>query len=968
MTLDSVDTKPTIGVITVKLSEQGDLNDAAIKIDALAQSQLLRFGNLGDFSDLENAISNISMAVELTPYRHPNKPWYLSDLADSFRIRFEHLGALSDLENAISIAAEAVGLTDDGHPDKPLYLSNLGCYQDIRFEHLGALSDLENAISNMEMAVQLTDDVHPDKPMYLSNLGGSQETRFEYLSDLSDLEHAVSNQEKAVELSHDAHPMKAGRLSNLGIIQHTCFQRFGDLSVLDNAISNQEKAVKITDDGDPDKPMYLSNLGISQRTRFESLDNLSDLENAIQNMEKAVQLSSSPSRLSNLGFTQLNRFEHLGSTSDLEHAISNITKAAELTDDTHPRKPHYLSNLGWSQKTRFERFGDLLDLDNSISNLQKAVELTDDSNSRKTGHLLNLGIAWRTRFEHLGEQADLAAAVSLFKSAAQIDSAYPHQALLAARPWAAASHLNGDLQSALEGYRTALELLPKVAWLGLNIPSRQHWLVEETSDHLGCLAATCAIQLGRFEEAVEFLDMSRSVIWHQAASLRSDLKTLKEEEPRLAKELEIISRQLDAQHFFDSASTAGECRDDRRSGEGFGKERRQLASEWERLVEAVRQLPKFKYFLRPIPFDQIRQVLSGGHVVIINASEYGVDALIFGTSGPIGHVPLPDTDLETLAELSSDIVLRQPAHTSANQRRSYNIRFLKPALRTIWNDIIVHIFNKIQFPLTSTEVLPRHRIWWYPTGPLTFIPIHAAGPGCGTIDVSRLVISSYVTTLGSLSQARKKNAPVVKLQQRFLSISQSETPGESALPQTTEEVGAVAEVFRSSGWPEDDIISLHSSEATVDHVSRALDTCSWVHFACHGSQDNKLGVQSGFSLHDGHLKLSEIASKKLSAGQFAFLSACHAASGLKDLPGEAMHLAASIQFAGFPSVIATLWRIRDEDAPRVADHTYRYIFRHGLQGLDPSEAAAALNRAVLRLREDTDVTVDRWAPFVHFGI
>jgi CHAT domain-containing protein len=217
-------------------------------------------------------------------------------------------------------------------------------------------------------------------------------------------------------------------------------------------------------------------------------------------------------------------------------------------------------------------------------------------------------------------------------------------------------------------------------------------------------------------------------------------------------------------------------------------------------------------------------------------------------------------------------------------------------------------------------------------------------------------------------QARKKNSPVAKLQRQFLNISQSETPGESALPQTTEEVGAVAEVFRSSGWPEGDIIGLHGSEATVDHVSRALDTCSWVHVACHGSQDHKVGMQSGFSLHDGHLKLSEIASKKLSVGRFAFLSACHAASGLKDLPGEAMHLAASIQFAGFPSVIATLWSIRDDDAPRVADHTYQYIFRRGLQGLDPSEAAVALNCAVLRIREDTDVTVDRWAPFIHFGI
>jgi CHAT domain-containing protein len=127
-------------------------------------------------------------------------------------------------------------------------------------------------------------------------------------------------------------------------------------------------------------------------------------------------------------------------------------------------------------------------------------------------------------------------------------------------------------------------------------------------------------------------------------------------------------------------------------------------------------------------------------------------------------------------------------------------------------------------------------------------------------------------------------------------------------------------------------------------------------------------MKSAFALHDGHLNLSEIASKRLSTGQFAFLSACHAASGSKELPGEAMHLAAGILFAGFSSVIATMWSIQDDDAPKVADLTYRYLFRNGLQGLDPSEAARALNCAVLHLREDPDVTVDRWAPFIHFGI
>ena len=127
-------------------------------------------------------------------------------------------------------------------------------------------------------------------------------------------------------------------------------------------------------------------------------------------------------------------------------------------------------------------------------------------------------------------------------------------------------------------------------------------------------------------------------------------------------------------------------------------------------------------------------------------------------------------------------------------------------------------------------------------------------------------------------------------------------------------------------------------------------------------------MKSSFAFHDGQLELGEIVSKRLSNARFAFLSACHAASGLKDLPGETMDLAAGLQFAGFPTVIATMRSICDDDAPTVAEHTYKYLFRNGLAALDLSEVAMALNLAILHLREDHSVTIDRWAPFIHFVI
>ncbi|KIM84983.1 hypothetical protein PILCRDRAFT_5986 [Piloderma croceum F 1598] len=946
--------------------------DRAIHFSNLGTSQLRRFERLGDLSDLENAIFNKQQAVELMDDRYPD-PMYFSTLGISQLRRFERLGDLSDLENAIFNTQKAIELTDDGHPDQPMHFSNLGISQETRFERLGDLSDLENAISNQQKAVAFTDDGHPSKAMHLSNLGISQQTRFERLGDLLDLDNAVLNIQKAVDLTDDEHSDLPMYFSNLGISQETRFQRLGNLSDIENAISNKQQAVVLTNDGHPSKAIRLSNLGISQQNRFERLGDLSDLENAIVNQQKAVALTddghpSKAIRLSNLGISQQTRFEHLSELLDLEDAILNIQKAVDLTDDGHPDQPMYFSNLGNSQKTRFEHLGDLADLENAISNQTQAVALTDDDHPSKGQRLLAIGTSLQSRFDHLGNSGDLTACILSYKAAAQLKAAYPSHALFAARQWAQTSHHNHNFISALDGYRTVLELFSKVSWLGLDTRSRQDTLLQEKPENLGCLAATCAIQLGRLEEAVELLDLGRSVFWRQASSLRGDFELLREEDAELAERLAEISRQLDAGNFNNSYNTVAgyNVGGDRRSAEEIGRERRRLVGKWEGLVDRVRRLPRFEFFLKPIPFHQLCQACTAGQVIIINTSTYGVDALIFSATGSVEHVPLPDIDHETLVGLSENIILNQPSNGSETQRRNYTIRFLKPALQTVWNDILVHIFGKIHISQADTPVLPQHRISWYLTGPLTFIPVHASGPLRGEFDVSRLVISSYVTSLESLFRTRKKNAPVSKEHQNILCVSQPETPGQTPLPETTEELNDVVEIFLSSGWSNENIVRLSGTAATVDAVSTALNFCSWIHLACHGFQDSRLGMKSAFVLHNGHLELGEIASKRLSNGQFAMLSACQAASGQKELPGEAMHLAAGLQFAGFPSVIATLWRIRDEDAPKVADLTYRFLLRHG--ELDPSEAATALNRAILHLREDPSITVDRWAPFIHLGI
>jgi len=258
---------------------------------------------------------------------------------------------------------------------------------------------------------------------------------------------------------------------------------------------------------------------------YERSGQLEDLDASISNSRKAVQLTEDghpnnlkPRVLGNLGISQFSRYQCFGELTDVEESIINLRNAVTLTEDEHPDKPLYLSNLGSCQLVRFKHFGNLTDVENSISDLEQAVQLTKDQHPKKTYHLLCLGAAHQLHFDRLGKPADFVASVSAFRAAAQSLTSYPGDVLTAARTWAEASHRIDDMQSALVGYHMALEILPKVAWLGLSTASRQNPLFQGNSEHLSCLAATCAIQLGHLEEAVEVFDLGRSVFWQQASS------------------------------------------------------------------------------------------------------------------------------------------------------------------------------------------------------------------------------------------------------------------------------------------------------------------------------------------------------------------------------------------------------------------------------------------------------------------
>jgi CHAT domain-containing protein len=193
----------------------------------------------------------------------------------------------------------------------------------------------------------------------------------------------------------------------------------------------------------------------------------------------------------------------------------------------------------------------------------------------------------------------------------------------------------------------------------------------------------------------------------------------------------------------------------------------------------------------------------------------------------------------------------------------------------------------------------------------------------------------------------------------MLTVAQPATPNAAPIPQTEDEVKLVQEIAADHY-----VINLTREEATVDRVLAAMKESNWVHLACHGQQCIGQAMESGLLLQDGKLKLSTVVRESLPKAEFAFLSACQTAMGDETVSEESAHLAAGMLLAGYRGVIATMWSIGDNDAPKIAEDVYIRILNSGKPKW--REAAYALHEGVRKLRESGAGFIS-WVPFIHIG-
>ncbi|KAI0028617.1 CHAT domain-containing protein [Vararia minispora EC-137] len=952
--------------------------DRPKRLNDLGNALQTRFKRAGELEDLEQAITSLRRAVELTSDEHPDMPMYLNNLGNALQSHFMRTGKIDDLEQAIARKHHAVDLTPDGHINKPAFLNNLGNALEVRFDRLGQLTDLGQAIEIKSRAVELMPDEDPDKPGRLSNLANAIHARFNRLGALGDLEEAVTIQCHAVDLIRDGHPDESSLLNNLGHVLLTRFERVGQFIDLEQAVESMRRASDLTPAEHPNKAAFLNNLGNALGIRFDRLGHPDDLEQAIAIKRQAVELtpddhSNKAAFLNNLGNALGIRFDRLGHPDDLEQAIAIKRQAVELTPDGHPDKPARLNSLGRAFQTRFERLSDLEDLKQAVAVQRSAVGLTQEGHPARLGRLIALGKALHTRFKRVGELDDLEDAFRSFMLAADQESGPPSKRLEAVKLCADVSKLRVQLgctttyQELLSVYSRAFALIPQVAWLGNSITQRRAALplIGEVVNS----AVSVAIQTGDFSRAIEWLEEGRGVIWGQLVRLRSPVDDLRAHHPDLADTVQFLSRSLESLGEDKSNSKTTAHARDRTST------RIKLAQQYNHLLVLIRRLNGFENFLAPKTFvNLVPPRLEDGPIIIIHAYASSCDALVvFGSTQPIVHIPLPEMSHALAEQMHSDFtqsLLQADGHigeladtdATLSSAAQDHIDLLGAQISIPLRTSTISPIVKVLENLNTADALPH--ITWCPTGLLAFLPIHAAGiySEHGT-KLSDLAVSSYTPTLSAFPQQHYTPAGGWS-SMNALVISHRRDPGLAELP------GVITEVDNIRKHIDGQIIHLDDEHATIGAALSAIndDRCQIVHFACRGRQPSETPVESAFILHDGDLTLSRLMSSSVSNAELAFLSADNTAIGDEALPEEAMHLAGGMLVAGFKSVIGTIWSINGQDAALVTDEVYRHL-KGGYVQNGTLRPAYALHEAVKVLKEKVgESNFDRWVPYVHFGM
>nr|WP_237554503.1 CHAT domain-containing protein [Streptomyces sp. SID4948] len=787
-------------------------------------------------------------------------------------------------------------------------------------------------------------------------------------------------------------------LNGLGQILLLRYAHSGDVSCLDHAFGCFREAEPTAPAGDPFRQVVLTHLGNALLDRHgigrDTARRRRDLDEALVAYEAAVK--AAPDEHGNLSV-------QIGNLASAHRALYQETKDIEALRDAEAGYREILRRFAKNldtpdrDRTLFNLALTLLDrvgadnagqaaLDEAEALLRDIHRRWSDERVDATAAVFALADCLRTRSERSGDPAPRREAIGLLRGvvtgAAHVPDARRARGAVA---WATYAAADGDWRGAVTAYELALAAVDQAASPALDRRSRER----VAADFFGLAsdAAACALQAGDPAHAVELLEQGRSILLDRAWESRTVLDDLSRHLPRTTGRFVELSRRL---HDREAASAGSE-------------QRARWAEERAGLLRTIRELPLFADFLQPPAFQGLADGIGDRTVIVLNVSRIRCDAVLIARGG-IRVCPLPSLTANTLirqtARFRAAVRTAGDSQAPLNERQFAERTTVPAVLRWLWHSTVAPALTGFGLagPRAPGGVLPR--VWWCPTGLLSFLPLHAAGshpfdrgvganaaggragngpagegsvgdgsvgdgspaggtPAGGTLDH---VVSSYTPTVRALAALAGRTAsadpPAARPGTPRLLAVAPQAPGTEPLPHAVAELTRIRRT-RPLG------ADLIGPAATRQRVLDELPGHSWFHFAGHAVQDPLApDAAAGLLPYDylptrRLLEATDIADLPLDGPELAFLSACETASGTMDLADEVAHLAGAFLVAGFRHVIGTQWTVRDRSAAHVAADFHRLA-------TDADRSARALHEAVRSARDEA-ASPFVWGPFVHFG-
>ncbi|MFF7212455.1 hypothetical protein ACFZAU_18250 [Streptomyces sp. NPDC008238] len=234
-----------------------------------------------------------------------------------------------------------------------------------------------------------------------------------------------------------------------------------------------------------------------------------------------------------------------------------------------------------------------------------------------------------------------------------------------------------------------------------------------TGTSLGRTGCAAALAAGRPAQALALLEQSRAVLMGQDLEARADLTALSAAHPLLAREFAALGARL-------RRAEAGED----------VMERHVAAAEWEALLTRVRGRTGFERFLMPPTEREMRAVAAQGPVVAVNVDRLRCDAVVV-TRERIFSVPLRELTEGRLAlraqEFLAAVGLPRTAPAEEHDRAR---ELVLDTLAWLWRTVAEPVLTALGLTRALPEDAPASaapRLWWSASGPLAYLPLHAAG-------------------------------------------------------------------------------------------------------------------------------------------------------------------------------------------------------------------------------------------------